>query len=187
MLLIGWRGVDPDRPTIQHITDVELREVLILGDDELRRATLWQLGYWAKNDDQAEKKGWDALVLRFLNSVWPLQRSVKTAASSNALMALAFDVPEQLFDEVVAAIEPRLAIVESGAMMGTLDEEAFPAFVQGHARALLTLLWSVLSEDATRWPYGADAYLERLRSVAELAGDARLLELQRRRHRAGPL
>jgi len=187
MLLIGWRGVDPDHPETQHITDVELREVLILGNDELRREMLWQLGYWAKSENKDEEDGWDALILPFLRRVWPLQRSVRTAASSGALLNLAFSVPEHLFDEVVTAIERRLTVVEIGAMMGTLEEEALQAFVQDHARALLSLLWGVLSEDATRWPYGADTYLERLGLQIALAGDARLLELQRRRHRAGPL
>jgi hypothetical protein len=186
MLLIGWRGIDRDHPETQHVTDVELREVLILGNDELRRETLWQLGYWAKNEDHDEDQGWDGLILPFLQRVWPLQRSVRTAASSSALMSLAFEVPESLFDAVVTVIAPRLTVVESGAMMGILDEAGLPVFVGNHGPALLALLWRVLSEDATRWPYGADTYLERLGGEVGLDGDSRLLELQRRHHRAGP-
>ncbi|MDY1548033.1 SIR2 family protein [Luteibacter sahnii] len=187
MLLIGWRGIDRHLSVTQQVTDVELREALILGDDELRRGTLWQLGYWAKNEEEADGYAWDDHVLPFLDRVWPLQRSVRTGASSSALLNLAFDVPERWFDAVVTAIAPRLTEVDTGAMMGILDEAGIPGFVRGHALALLTLLWAVLAEDAARWPYGADVYLQHLSSHADVADDPRLIELQRRRHRAGPL
>jgi len=190
MLLIGWRGSDRGLPEIQQVTDLELREVLIHCDDELRRSVLWQLGYWAKNgesevDEYAE--AWDEEVLPFLRRVWPLQRSVRTTASSSALLTLAFDVPQRWFNAVVATIAPHLTTVDTGAMMGVLDETKLPGFVRDHADAVLTLLWAILAEDATRWPYGADVYLRHLNGHAEVADDERLIELQRRHHRAGPL
>lgn len=183
MLLIGWRGVDPEHPGVRHVSDADLREVLIHGDDVLRRQALWQLGHWAQ-DEQGE---WNTQVLPFLRNVWPLQRAVKTGASSAALLNLAFVIPEGIFDEVAKAIEPRLTVVNSSAMLGPLDGEALDAFAKSHAPALLTLLWNVLSEDAGAWPYEASAYLASLGRQPSLAGDARLTELLRRQHQAGPI
>jgi hypothetical protein len=184
MLLIGWRGADLHRPDVQHVTDMELREVLIQGDDEMRREMLWQLGYWAKAEND---EGWQPFVLPFLDRVWPLQRVVKTTAASAALLNLAFDVPEVLFDDVVDRIAPRLTSVRHEAMMGPLDDEDRKAFVAKHARQVLALLWAVLDEDASAWPYGAAACLELLESDPLTKKDPRVAELKRRRHRAGPM
>jgi len=205
MLLIGWRGIGRDLQRVQQVTDAELREILIHCDDELRRSMLWQLGYWAKNEGaeaeaeaeaeeeaeaeaeaEAEEEAWDEQVLPFLRRVWPLQRSVRTSVSASALMNLAFDVPQRWFDIVVEAIAPRLSEVDTGAMTGILDEAALPGFVRDHASALLTLLWAVLAEDPARWPYGADKYVQQLSGHSAVADDARLIELQRRRHHATP-
>ncbi|WP_197062431.1 SIR2 family protein [Luteibacter sp. 9133] len=184
MLLIGWRGADLDQPEVQHVTDMELREVLIQGDDEMRREMLWQLGFWAKAEDEDED--WQAFVLPFLERVWPLQRVVKTTAASSALLNLAFDVPDVLFDEIVKRIEPRLTPVRHEAMMGPLDDNERKAFVEKHARSMLALLWAALDEDASTWPYGAAACLELLESDATTEKDPRVAELRRRRHRASP-
>lgn len=71
--------------------------MLALGDDELRRQTLLQLGQWAKD----HPGDWQNSVIPFLQNVWPLQRVIRSAASTSALIRLAFEVPETLFDRVV--------------------------------------------------------------------------------------
>jgi hypothetical protein len=52
-----------------------------------------------------------------------------------------------------------------------------------HPRATLDLLWAVLAEDSTLWPYGSDELVVQLEQAPETGADPRLSELRRRRER----
>ncbi|QWT22481.1 SIR2 family protein [Bacillus sp. NP157] len=181
MLLIAWGDADARVGSCHRVSDVELREALIQADAPFRHHTLSKLGRWAN----AREVPWAERVIPFLRHVWPLQRAIRGPASSSALVALAFEVPEPLFSEVVHAIVPLVDQVPPSTEMGTIKGEERALIVAGHADALLALLWKVLSEDALSWPYSAQAWLEALREKAGAQADARLAELVRRRYKSG--
>jgi hypothetical protein len=61
------------------------------------------------------------------------------------------------------------------------DAEDHPA--RKYPKATLDILWSVLAEDPRQWPYQIEDILEILAEAPEIAADARLSELRRRRER----
>lgn len=61
---------------------------------------------------------------------------------------------------------------------GNRTDERTPAHDQ--PGPLLDLLWAVLGEDASLWPYRVEHSLEALAQAPETAADPRLSELRRR-------
>ncbi|RJG53480.1 hypothetical protein D0Z70_15800 [Sphingobium terrigena] len=175
MLLAGWAdsGDGSDRDTL--IPDVELREILIHADDELRGQMLWYLERWS---NEAGSK-WDALIAPFLKNVWPRQWAVRTVSTSGRLVDLAVAKPA-MFREIVELILPVLGpIAGTSLRIGTLsDVEA--GIIAKHPTHLLDLLWKVLAEDPWLWPYDVRRVIDTLRERDEVRKDPRLGELVRR-------
>jgi len=176
-LLIGW-GSDPDAdPPAQLVTNAELRAILVEADDELRGQMLWHLQHWSAD---AEGK-WRARLVPFLHDVWPNHRALRTPEMSTRLTDLAMETGD-LFPQAVAAIVPRLVPVRGGMLRefrlrsGGNDHPAriYPA-------ATLDLLWAILAEDVSLWPYKIEELLDLLSEAPETRADPRLSELRRRR------
>jgi hypothetical protein len=176
-LLIGWGG-DPDAdPLEQLVTSAELREILVQSDDDLRGQILWHLEHWA-----ADPEGkWRARLVPFLSEVWPNHRAVRTPEMSARLVDLAL-ASGDLFPQVAQAILPRLVPVRGGMLRGFMlrsEAENPPALI--YPAAMLDLLWAILAEDATLWPYKIEEILDVLAEAPETRADPRLSELRRRR------
>lgn len=176
-LLIGWGG-DPDAdPPEQLITSSELREILVESDDDLRGQILWHLEHWAVDPDGK----WRIRLVPFLTDVWPNHRALRTPEMSARLADLAL-ASGDLFPQVVAAILPRLVPVRRGALRGFMlkeEQENHPA--KAYPASMLDLLWAILAEDASLWPYKVEDVLDWLSDLPETRGDPRLSELRRRR------
>jgi len=159
------------------ISSVELRELLIQGDDELRRDILWSLSQWAATADSE----WTARLIPFLQTVWPRQRAVRTPAMSSCLADLVLSVPER-FAETVPLILPRLVpLRRHESQLDGLDEDDPGRLVESEPGLVLDLLWALLGEDAEGWPYGVEIVIERLARQTAVADDSRLAALRRRR------
>jgi hypothetical protein len=176
-LLVGWGG-DPDADAPQNlVTSAELREILVESDDDLRAQILWHLEHWS-----ADKEGkWRAHLVPFLTDVWPNHRAVRTPEMSMRLVDLALASGE-LFPQVVEAILPRLVPVRGGMLRGLMlreEAENHPALI--YPAAMLDLIWAILAEDATLWPYKIEDVLDILSEAPETRADPRLSELRRRR------
>ncbi|RWO41339.1 MAG: hypothetical protein EOS11_18345 [Mesorhizobium sp.] len=176
-LLAGWGG-DPDaNPPEQLVTSAELRDILVESDDDLRGQILWHIEHWSAN---AEGK-WRVRLVPFLKDVWPNHRTVRTPEMSTRLVDLAF-ASGDLFPQVVEAILPRLVPVRGGVLRGlALREETEKHPVLTYPAAMLDLLWAILAEDATLWPYKIEDILDVLSEALETRADPRLSELRRRR------
>jgi hypothetical protein len=178
-LLVGWGG-DSDAPQPEQlITNAEFRQILVGADEDLRSQVLWQLQQWAHGPNDR----WRGRVLPFLRSVWPHHRALRTPHISNRLAELASE-SGHLFPEVVAAILPRLVPVRGGySRIMSLDgaDESHP--VRRFPAAMLDLLWAILAEDVSLWPYKIEDILDLLERAPETAADPRLSELRRRRAR----
>lgn len=176
-LLIGWGG-DPDSdPPEQLVTSAELREILVESDDDLRGQILWHLEHWSV-DPEAK---WRVRLVPFLADVWPNHRAVRTPEMSARLVDLAL-ASGDLFPQVVQAILPRLVPVRGGMLRGFMlrsEAENNPALI--YPVAMLDLLWAILAEDATLWPYKVEELIDVLAEAPETRADSRLSELRRRR------
>ena len=175
MLLAGWAGDDDGSDPNALIPDVELREILIHADDELRVQTLGYLERWSH---EAGSK-WGDRLLPFLRNVWPRQSSVKTPRTSGRLVDLALSFPDR-FPELVEAILPRLAPIKGASVRIGPFLEMESGIANQYPGTLLDLLWTALPEDPQAWPYEIGKMLGVLADQDATRGDPRLLELRRR-------
>lgn len=176
-LLIGWGGSPDADPPEQLVKSAEMREILVESDDDLRGQVLWHIEKWS-----ADLEGkWRARLIPFLTDVWPNHRTVRTPEMSARLLDLAL-ASGDLFPQVVQVILPRLVPVRGGMLRGLmLHSEAKDHPAPVYPAAMLDLLWAVLAEDATSWPYRIEDVLDVLADAPETRGDPRLSELRRRR------
>ncbi|MGX9393251.1 SIR2 family protein [Nitrobacteraceae bacterium UC4446_H13] len=176
-LLAAWGGNPAAEDPERLVSDVELREVLIHGDDDLRGQFIWQLGHWAFR----ENPEWRKRVIPFLTDVWPKQRALRNAQLSDRLANLAL-ASGDLLPKVVETILPRLVPTHAPTLtMLSLRSEALDDPISRYPKALLDLLWVILAEDTNLWPHRIEDVLDRLTQAPETAADGRLSELRRRR------
>jgi hypothetical protein len=176
-LLIGWGGDAEGDPSEQLVSNAELREMLVEGDDDLRGQILWHLQNWS----QDAKGKWRVRLVPFLTDVWPNHRALRTPEMSARLSNLAM-VSGDLFPQVVEAIRARLVPVRGGMLHNILlksGEDDHPA--RRYPAAMLDLLWAILAEDMALWPYKVEELLDLLSEASETRADTRLSELRRRR------
>lgn len=179
MLLSGWGGEADAPEPARLLTDVELREILIHADDELRGQLLWHLGHWSNN----VQTRWPERLIPFLRDVWPKQRALRNPSISARLVDLALGSGDQM-PAVVAVILPRLVPARSTSMrmmLMTSGPEPHPA--HRYPNAMLDLLWAVLGDDPQLWPYKIEDTLALLANDPEVGSDSRLSELRRRSQR----
>ncbi|MGV1793560.1 SIR2 family protein [Rhizobium sp. A37_96] len=176
-VLLGWGGSSESGPPEQLVTNAELREILIECDDDLRRQMLWHLEHWS-----ADLQGnWRGRLIPFLTEVWPHHRALRTPEVSARLADLAL-ASGDLFPQVVPVIVPRLVPVRQDVLRGISHQNGeadHPARL--YPAAMLDLLWAILGEDVSQWPYRVEDVLEILAEAPATRGDPRLSELRRRR------
>lgn len=157
-LLAGWgsKGDDGER----FVSDEEMRGILLDADDEFREQVVWHLTIWTRNADS--DSSWPEKLPLFIEKAWPSQKKARTPRIAASLCNLAFQQSEKFFPRVamaVARVIPR----------ATTDGLTIPhlrltegAAASAHPREILELLYAILSEDASRWPYGAAAAIDDL-------------------------
>jgi hypothetical protein len=180
LLLAGWGDDERTLDSERLITNLEMREILIHADNDLRTQVLWYLERWTL---EPESK-WGDRLIPFLTQVWPRQRDVRTASVSARLADLALAIPDR-FPEVVEAILPKLVPAHSASLRinSFLTVEPSNTIARRHPRALLNLLWAILTEDPATWPFGVDVLFSQLSESPETKNDPRLAELKRREQR----
>jgi hypothetical protein len=172
-LLAGWASDAAFGEGL--VTDIELREVLIRSDTEFCQQLLWQLEQWCAEPGSY----WRDRVLPFFRQVWPRQRALHTPAISSSLANFAL-ASGDLMPAVVDLVLPRLVpIRDTSLRFGSIDDTGkHPA--TAYPAATLNLLWVILGEDPSSWPYRIDQILDLLAKAPETASDTRLSELRRR-------
>jgi hypothetical protein len=77
---------------------------------------------------------------------------------------------------------PRLVPIRGGMLREvSLNEDAPDGPLARFPEATLNLLWAILAEDPTLWPYGIEKAVEKLSRDPRTTNDPRLSELRRRR------
>ena len=175
LILGGWGSID-DSTGLSAVSDDELREAIRSGGEPFRGQVLWQLQAWSSGADSE----WRDKRLRLLRGVWPRERAARGPDVSEHLFELAVEAEPADFPALVAVVTPLMTPVSQRALgMVSLAQK------DGNAEtldplALLKLVFTALSVDATQWPHGADSVVELLARRAEIAQDARTVELRRR-------
>ena len=172
LILSGWLNIDGVVQS-RSVTDKEMRDVLISASDDFRGHVLWHL------ENITEKQppdNWSEQLSAFLTQVWPRQKSVKTPLMTAKLCNLAL-AATAVFPDVIDAILPLVTKLDEHARHGLilLNETV------RDPEKTLALLFAVLPENASIWPYGIDRFLEEIPTQRPLLlNDPRLIELKRR-------
>ncbi|TAT79519.1 hypothetical protein ELI56_15550 [Rhizobium ruizarguesonis] len=166
-LLSGWGAKGPE----QAVSDAELRDILVLGDDSVRQSVLRFLRDWATQSQE-----WQGSVLPFLRNVWPRQRTIKTPQMSSALLRFASGLPSQ-FAAILDSVSARLVTLSQGHGMHLHCKVT--DLDRGGVEALLSTLEKLLPEDRAEWPYDGKVIIDEL-VAAGLGRGQRLDNLKRR-------
>lgn len=161
----GWLTKKDDG---RWLSDDDFRMVLIRSDDTLRTHALRQVGHFNEIDEK----------LTFLRGVWPLQLAARTPAVVSRLIFIVFD-DEAHFPAMAEAVRPLLARTDLRTTHLSLLGVKKEAIIAAHPEIVLDLLSSILSDDATNWPYSIANVLERISEArTELSDDPRFRRLR---------
>lgn len=174
IILAGWGGYE-EVSQERYISNIEMRETLLTAGDEFRSSILRNIKNWKSQDGR-----WEDLLEKLLRDVWPRQMSVRTSKLSTRLFDLAIGSPER-FSVRVATILPLLSTIDSGHFWISNLLNSQESIVDVYPEKTLTLLYKVLPENVSHWPFGIDQVLDRIAEVdPTLREDERIIELNRR-------
>ena len=176
IILFGWGSII-EGTSDRCISNEEFRTILVQTDDKFRSHVLWWLETWARNANEETENKWTSLLPEFLKDVWPYQRKANSPAVSASLCDLVFS-NEELFPELVEIILPRLAKID-GHNWGWFKARDF---VKKYPRQTLDLLYAVLPDNVSAWPYGiGDMFFTPIsENEPTLVTNEKFLELKRR-------
>lgn len=179
IILAGW-GSFMEATSERCISSDELRDVLVHTDDEFRSRMLWQVERWSSETGDKAESNWASLLPVLLKDVWPRQKSVKSPTISARLCDLAFSNDDQ-FPILAEIVLPLLTKIGHGHhMMLPNLRQSKDNIVDLYPRHTLSLLYAVLPDDVTAWPYGIEDTLMRIgEAESKLNTDKRYIELKR--------
>jgi hypothetical protein len=180
-ILAGWGFRDKETGE-RLISNDEMREVLLYVNDEFRIQIIWQAERWSENEGNESDKNWWIMVLELLRDVWPRQKSAKTPKISAALCNLVFSNTDN-FPEISEVILPLISKIERDHM--DLYKLTTPEnkIIDWYPKQTLAILYAVLPDNVSIWPYDIDTILKRLGEADEnLKKDERFLEIIRKWH-----
>ena len=156
-LLSGW-GRTYKKTVERLVTNEEMRTILLNADDDFRGQLIWHLSRWASDE---KNDTWKTSLPVFFTEVWPRQKQAKSPSLSAKLCDLVFS-NKALFPLVVDTILPLVTIIDETGIYFPHLRGAKDDIVAKYPEKTLALLWAVLSENATKWPYGIDEVLTKI-------------------------
>lgn len=175
IILSGWGTVD-DITGKRIIADEEMRRLLLNANEDFHSQILWQVQRWSKSEQETR---WDDQIVELLR-IWPRQMSARTSNISLRLCEIAFSSGDR-FPVIARLILPLLTKIERDHMSLPELGQSGADIVDRYPKLVLSLLYSVLPENASAWPYGIEGTLMKIGEVdATLERDGRLIELRRR-------
>ncbi len=175
----GWIAHDAKKEE-RPISNAEFHDVLLHGGDEFRSQVLWKFEQGLNRNKEDSHRKWSARALEFFQNVWPLQRAVKNPAMSSRLCKLLLSNSES-FPELVDAVLPFLTKIARDNSLYLHSQEEPSGIIGSYPERLLALLYVVLPEDVSAWPYGIEDMLEKIGAADRgLLSDRRLQELNRK-------
>lgn len=179
IILSGW-GSQNEVMGGRCISNEEMRDILLRADDAFRSLVLWQAKRRSEEVKDTAGEQWSELLLELLRDVWPRQKSARTSEVSFRLCDLVFS-NERQFSKFAEIILPFLTPIDNVDMILPPLHESNKNIADLYPRQTLAILYAVLPESATIWPYDIGATLERIGEAdTSLKLDERLLELKRK-------
>jgi len=179
VLVAGWVfGIDAEEA---YVSNAELRQVILAGDDAFRSHVLWQLKNWPAKSSN----GWASRILLFLDEVWPRQRSVKNSVMSGHLVELALQRPDQLL-RLAEGVLPFVRSVGQSLCFFQLASESsqsdakYRGLIEAQPYPILALAYAGLSDNAADWPYGSESVVNQLAALPTIQQDPRMVALRMR-------
>lgn len=179
LTLLGWVQID-EKKKERDITNAELRDLILHAGDDFRSHILWQIQHALSAGDESTRRQWLVSALEFFEDVWPREKAVKTAAMSARLCDVLLSNAEG-FRKLLDVVLPFLTKIVRGVDLHWRLRNDAADIIQIHAEGLLTLLYAVLPDNASEWPYGIGDIIEKLgANDSTVRSDPRLEELKRR-------
>ncbi|WP_157222407.1 SIR2 family protein [Novosphingobium sp. AP12] len=178
ILLSAWRQHDDSGSRL--LSSEDLKAALMTASDADRVMALNQLMRW-NEDATADPPAPNPLAdkLAFLEEVWPRQSFVRSGGAMSALAQIALTGGEHV-SILTEAILPLLTRVANAAPLGLWWMRSQDETVAVNPEEYLAVMSAILPVRAGDWPYGVQQLVEKLARIADLKGDPRLVELQRR-------
>jgi hypothetical protein len=152
------------------LSDGEIRKVLVYCSIDMRMHILWHVYQWSAVEEK----------LTLLKEVWPLQLTARSPAVTGRLCMIAFKEKDN-FPALVDAILPLVSPGGGTSLMLPLAPDEESVIFERYPEHVLHLLSAVLPSDASKWPYGIDAALERLsKASGQIGKHPRMIELKAR-------
>jgi hypothetical protein len=179
IILAGWGSTNKDTGA-RWVSNDEMRDVLLHAEDDFRSRILWQVDMWSKDQGKGAEKKWPDLISELFRDVWPRQKAAKTPRMSAQLFNLAFSSAET-FPEMAEVILPLLTTVDQDSLMLPSLGKSKGNIVDSYPHQTLALLYAVLPENVSLWPYDMEAIFQRIgKADSNLTLDERFRELKRR-------
>ena len=178
LILWGWLATSGTEDT-RYVSHDEFRDVLLHGGDLFRSQVLWLAERWLH--DQSESGLDDKLdqAVEFFRNVWPRQRAVKNPQMSAGLVHLLVS-SRPVFASLVEVVLPLLTKIERRSHLYMRNEEQVE-IVNRHPGQFLKVLYVVLPDDVSDWPFDIAELLETIENAdGELVASRPFRELQRR-------
>ncbi len=173
LVLLNWGCKGKKR-----ISNTEFRELLLKVDDNFRLRILWEFQSFCNEGENAHH--WKNKRLTFFENVWPREKQIKTALTSERLIDFAFS-DEAVFPRLTKAIIPLLGEIKQGHVFSILHGGEENRIIDKHPELVLEILFTVLPQNANQWPYDIEKVVDRIATAdPELTRDPRFKELQRR-------
>lgn len=172
IILAGWGKVKSSEERC--ISNAEMREILLHASDDFRSRLLWQLERWSSEEE------WPSLIQKLLRDVWPRQMAAKSSKVSGKLCDFVFS-QEGSFEDIAVLVLPLLSKIENEYIRLPNLRRKKETVIDLHPRRAFELLYAVLPDDISKWPYKIGEVLERTGEAdSDLKGDERFIELIRK-------
>ncbi len=138
---------------------------------------LWQLGNILRDEKGPSQKE-IALSVEFFQDVWPRQKTVKTPEMTVTLCEVLMRSGER-FSDLAEVVLPHLTgLSHHGNSLHFTDE--VDSAISSAPKLFLEMLYSVLPNDVTGWPYGIGEVLAKLATAdSDLGTEQHFVELKR--------
>jgi hypothetical protein len=162
------------------VSNDAFRQMLLKGGDDFRSHVVWQFRQEFRGNNESRKQDWPRWAVEFMKEVWPHQRSVKNPTMSARLCELLIS-DSVAFQELADVVLPFLTKITRDVGLHFHLHGESSGIIKECPKPLLAVLYTILPEHVSDWPYGIWEILEKIVAAdSGLLSDERFRELQRR-------
>jgi len=164
----------------QSLSSRELRELILISKEELRKAMLCRLKNWCDSDLGNGRGKIASLLPDFLRDVWPLQTSIRSSEITINLVSLILKSPN-LIPQTVDILIPLISKITHKKHIHFHEFHSEPNACTLHPFQTLKILETILPDDIIYWPYDFDSILKSaLAADQNIESSEHYIELKRK-------